>query len=207
MRRKNSNSFKTPFAKLAAAALISVLLAGCAAVAPSLKKEPVAVKTQVMVTLSSPKGRLKKKCTLAWSEPYFKMEVRGFLNEPVAGLSADAGRLRVYLYQSNLYYDEEVKDAGPALCRLFSGNAANPYVLKLNKKTLNFRLKYEALQDGSELPYSVELYGKESGAKMDFIKPDISFRYDPELFRLKVPASAVKISEDAIVRSLESWIN
>ena len=42
---------------------------------------------------------------------------------------------------------------------------------------------------------------------MDFIKPDISFRYDPELFRLKVPASAVKISEDAIVRSLESWIN
>ncbi len=207
MRRKNSNSFKLPHAKLIAAALISVLLAGCAAVAPSLKKEHAGVKTQVMVTLTSQKGKLKKKCTLAWSEPYFRMEVRGFLNEPVAALSADAGHLRIYLYQSNLYYDEEVKDAGPALCRLFSGSSANPFIIKLNRNTLNFKLKYEQLRDGSELPYAVELYGKESGAKINFIRPDTSFVYDPELFRLKVPETAVKISEDAIVRSLESWIN
>jgi len=172
-----------------------------------MKKEFVAVKTQVMVTLTSPKGKLKKKCTLAWAAPYFRMEVRGFLNEPIAELAADAGRLKIYLYQSNLYYDEKVTDAGPILCSLFSGRAASPFLLKLTNNTLNFKLKYEAPLDGSEIPYSVELYGREGGVKINFIKPDTSFVYAPEYFRFKTPENAVKINEDAIVGTLKSWIN
>ena len=207
MQRTNLRALKITLVEIAAAAAISALLAGCAGVAPALKKTTAGVKSQVLVTLTSAKGKLKKKCSLAWSEPFFRMEVRGFLNEPVAGLSADSGRLRIYLYQSNLFYDEEVKNAGPKLCRLFSGNAKNPFEMNLNKTVLRFTLSYEEANDGSELPAAVKLSGNNSSALISFIKPDISYIPATDDFNLKIPANAVRISEDAVVRSLETWIN
>ena len=207
MREINLKTLNPLHIKIAAAACIASLLAGCAAVGPAVKKTPSTVKTQVLVTLSSPNGKLKKKCVLAWSNPRFRMDIRGFLNEPVAALSADAARLTIYLYQSNLYYDEAVKDAGPSLCSLFSGTAGNPFELKLGKNTLSFRLAYRHSGETPELPFTVELGGKEGVALFDFIKPDVSPGLAPEYFTLKIPANAVRISEDAVMRSLKTWIN
>lgn len=206
MREPNLRNLKLLSAKIAAAAVIAGLLAGCAAVSP-VTKNPAAVKSQVMVTLSSPNGKLKKKCTLLWSEPFFRMEIRGFLNEPVVGLSADNERLKIYFYQTNLFYDEQVMNAGPAICRLFSGKGNNPFELKLSKNTLRFKLAYTASGDNAELPYIVELYGKEGSARISFIKPDTSYNFTRDSFPLKIPANAVKISEEALMRSFETWIN
>jgi len=185
-----------------------VLLSGCAGTREKIKHTQGSIKADIMVTVSrGDANKFKKKCSFVLAEGNkFRLEIRGFFNEPLFLLTANGDTLFIYFYQSNLYYLEQVQGVGAEFNALLTGKCGGTFELKLKKTLYSFKAAYPNYSGEDKLPVKIELSGEKIKTLITLQEPLFDVELPTGTFDFALPKKAVKVNEEGIVRTLDTWI-